>query len=196
MSSKKLTTAALLTAAALIMFVIEAQIPPLTAVPGIKLGLSNIVTLFALYTMGPGSALCILLVRIFLGSIFLGQMMTLIYSLAGGLLCFCLSALMSRVFPPHKLWVVSVFGAMAHNVGQIATAIWVTNTPELLLYLPILIISGIITGMFTGVTCQTLLRRLIELKSVSYSGKWKTTPYRKNEQQSDYQKQKKLPNEN
>ena len=82
-SVQRLTQLALLTAVALIIFIIEAQIPPLTAIPGVKMGLANIITLVTLYRFGRRDALMVLLVRVFLGSVFAGQMMTLLYSLAG-----------------------------------------------------------------------------------------------------------------
>ena len=88
MKLKKLTFCAVLTAAALVTFVLESQIPPLTAIPGVKLGLANVFTLFALETLGAGWALALLLVRVLLGSIVTGQMTALIYSLSGGLAAF------------------------------------------------------------------------------------------------------------
>ena len=96
MELKKLTRNALLTAIALTIFMVEAQIPPLVPIPGVKLGLANIVTVFALFAYKKQDALMILLVRVFLGSVFSGQMMTLLYSLAGGLLCFGVTIFMEK----------------------------------------------------------------------------------------------------
>ena len=160
MKTKNLTTAALLTAVALIIFVIEAQIPPLTPVPGIKMGLSNVVTVFALFSLGPFYALVILLARILLGSMFAGQMTALMYSMAGGLLAYLVSAALRPLFKEHQVWVVSGIAAVFHNIGQIAAAVWITGTPEIVVYLPSLSISGIITGVFTGLCAQQLLLRL------------------------------------
>ena len=156
---QKLTRCALLTAAALVVFVIESQIPPLTAIPGIKPGLSNIFTLFALQVLGPGWAFSLLLIRVTLGSVITGQMMAFLYSMAGGLLAFAVMAVLRRM-PEKKLWVASVFAAMAHNIGQIAAAVAVTGTKEILYYLPVLLLSGIISGSFTGVCAQLVLTRL------------------------------------
>ena len=156
---QKLTRCALLTAAALVVFVIESQIPPLTAIPGIKPGLSNIFTLFALQVLGPGWAFALLLIRVTLGSVITGQMMAFIYSMAGGLLAFAVMAAL-RKMPEKKLWVSSVLAAMAHNVGQIAAAIAVTGTKEILYYLPVLLLSGMIAGSFTGICAQLVLARL------------------------------------
>ena len=85
---RRLTRCALLTAIALTIFMAEAQLPAPIPVPGVKLGLSNIVTVYAMYVLGPGSTLMILLSRIFLGAVFSGQMMTILYSLGGGLVCY------------------------------------------------------------------------------------------------------------
>ena len=79
---------ALLTAVALTIFMVELQLPALAPIPGVKLGLANIITVYAMFVLGPRDTACILLVRILLGSIFSGQLMALFYSLAGGLLCY------------------------------------------------------------------------------------------------------------
>ena len=165
--TRKITTAALLAAVALIIFVVEAQIPSLTPIPGIKLGLSNIVTLFALFTIGPWFALAVLTARILLGGLITGQAMSLLYSFSGGLLAFLISVGIYRFFPLKQVWVVSATAAVFHNIGQIAIAIAVTNTPQLMVYLPVLIVSGIVTGVFTGLCAQFLLIRLEKMKLVT-----------------------------
>ena len=150
----------LLTALALIIFIIEAQIPPLVPVPGVKLGLANIVTVYAMFELGPRDTLMILLCRIFLGSIFSGQMMTFFFSLSGGLLCYLVMLLLRKIVTERQIWICSIFGAIAHNIGQILAAIVFTSTPGLMIYLPVLIISAILTGAFTGLCAQFLLQRL------------------------------------
>ena len=89
-NTRRMVLMGVLTAIGLTIFMLEAQIPPLTAIPGIKLGLANIVTLFALAVLGPKDALIILIMRVILGSVFSGQIMTLAYSMTGGVLCLCL----------------------------------------------------------------------------------------------------------
>lgn len=158
MLTKKITTAALLTAVALIIFIVEAQLPPLLPVPGIKLGLSNVVTLFALFAIGPSMAFLVLLARIVLGGLLTGQVMSMIYSLAGGLVSFIVCASIYRFFPRNQVFVVSVLSAVLHNVGQIAVAALMTSA-GLFAYLPILTVSGIITGFFTGLCAQFVLNR-------------------------------------
>jgi len=159
MKVRKMTVSALLAAIALTIFAVEAQIPPLSPVPGIKLGLANVVTVFALYLMGPASAGLVLAVRIVLGSLLLGQVSAMIYSIAGGVLAFGVAALLSRRIGSDKMWVVSVFSAVAHNAGQMAAAVLVTGTPAIAWYMPMLVISGIITGTFTGISAQYVYKR-------------------------------------
>ena len=160
MKVKKLVYMALLTAVALIMFVVEARIPNPVPVQGVKLGLANIVTVYAMFVLGPKPTLMILLCRVFLGSVFSGQMMTIFYSLGGGLLCYVVMLGMRKLVTLRQVWVCSVVGAIFHNIGQIAVAIFITKTPALIAYLPILLVSGIITGVFTGFCAQLIVRRL------------------------------------
>ncbi|HIT02248.1 MAG TPA: Gx transporter family protein [Candidatus Enterenecus merdae] len=158
-SARRLTYLAVLTAVALTIFVIEAQLPPLAPIPGIKLGLANVVTVYAVFALGPGQAGLVLLARVLLGSLFAGGM-TLFYSLAGGLCCYLVTLAAWRLLGAKLVWVCSMLGAMAHNAGQIAVAVAITRTPAVAAYLPILLASGIVTGLFTGLCAQFLLSRL------------------------------------
>lgn len=163
MDIKKLTRMALLTTVALIIFMVEAQIPSPIPIPGIKLGLANIVTVYAMFALSPGQTLAILVCRVFLGSVFSGQLMTLFYSMGGGLLCWLIMLLLRRILSKKQLWVAGVFGAIFHNIGQIIVAILLTRTPGLVAYLPILMVSGVLTGAFTGLCAQFLLARLDQI---------------------------------
>lgn len=154
LSIKRMVMIGLLTAVALTIFVIESYIPPLTAIPGIKLGLANIITLFALMLMGPADAFIILILRVLLGSVFTGQIMTLLYSMTGGLLCLAAETLLVRLLPPKNLWAISVIGAVIHNTAQLAVAALITMTPEVFFYLPYLIVAAVITGTFIGLCVQ------------------------------------------
>ena len=109
--ARRITTDALLAAAALIIFVIEAQIPPLVPIPGVKLGLANVITLFAMYKVGPKDTLGILLTRIILGSIFAGTAISFLFSLTGGIFCYLITLAIYRVLVENRIWVVSVTGA-------------------------------------------------------------------------------------
>lgn len=160
MPVRRLTVCSLLTAVALTIFVLEAQIPLPLPVPGLKLGLSNVVTVFALAVLGWKEALAIVLLRIVLGNLLIGQPLAMLYSLAGGLLSFLCMALILRVLKKHQLWICGVFGGIAHNIGQMAVAAAVTATPVLWMYLAVLIPCGILTGAFTGL-CAQLLRKML-----------------------------------
>ena len=160
MKTNRLIKDALLTTIALIIFVIEAQIPNLVPIPGVKLGLANIVTVYAMFVLGPVDALCILLCRITLGSVFAGQMMSFFYSLSGGLLCYLVMLGLRKLLSEKQIWICSIIGAIAHNIGQIIVAIIISGTPYIISYLPVLLISGIITGSFTGICAQNLIGHL------------------------------------
>ncbi len=162
--AKRLTTLALLTAIALTIFLAEAQLPPLVPVPGVKLGLANIVTVYAVFALGPGDALLILCARVFLGAVFSGQMMTLLYSGAGGSLAWAVMVLLAKLLTRRQIWLCSPFAAVFHNLGQLLAAAAVMRTWAVLAYLPYLFLSGIITGLFTGLCAQFLLARLEGIK--------------------------------
>ena len=159
----RITRLALLTAIALTIFLVEAQIPALTTVPGVKLGLANIVTVYAMFAMGPGDALLVLSARVFLGAVFSGQMMTLIYSAAGGLLSWCALCLLRKLFTREQIWLVSPAAAVFHNLGQLLAAAAVLRSWAVMAYLPYLVIAAVLAGLFTGIAAQALLRRLERL---------------------------------
>lgn len=159
MKVKKLTTMALLCAIALTIFMVEARIPPVLPIPGIKLGLSNIVTVFAVFVLGSREAAAILLVRVFLGSVFAGNFSIIFYSAAGGACAILVTILLRRILTEKQLWVAGCLGAVAHSVGQMIMAILLTGTPSLAVYLPIMIVCSIITGLFTGLCAQILVNR-------------------------------------
>jgi len=159
MKTKKLALMGLLSGIALIIFVVEAQIPALVPIPGIKLGMSNIVTVFAVFTIGSWEAALILAVRIFLGAVFAGNFSTIFYSAAGGALAIGATILLKKLLKKDQLWVAGCIGAVAHSVGQMAAAIVITETPGLLVYLPVMVVCSIVTGLFTGLCAQLLVNR-------------------------------------
>ena len=122
MKTNRLTELAMLTALALIIFIVELQIPAPFPIPGVKLGLANIITVYAIYHYRTKEVLGIVLVRILLGSLFSGNMMALLYSMAGGLLCLLGMVLLKSILSPKYIWICSVLGAVLHNVGQIGIA--------------------------------------------------------------------------
>lgn len=155
--TKKLVLTSILAAVALGVYVLEAQIPAPIPVPGVKLGLANVVTLTAMALLGRKQALAVLVVRLLLGSMFSGGLSALLYSLAGGLLAYAVMAALLRALP---LWVVSVLAAIAHNLAQLSLAVLVTGTPSLFWYGPALLLAAILTGAFTGLAAQYLTRAL------------------------------------
>lgn len=159
MRARKLTAMALLSAIALTIFTLEAQIPALIPIPGIKPGLSNIVTVYAVFAIGSREAALILAVRIFLGAVFAGNFSIILYSIAGGGAAILLTVLLKRFLKPNQLWVAGCFGAVAHSIGQMAAAILISGTPSLIIYLPIMIVCSIVAGLFTGLCAQLLVNR-------------------------------------
>ena len=159
MKVKRMAFLALLSAIALTIFMVEAQIPALVPIPGVKLGLANIVTVFALYALGPGQALLILIGRCLLGAVFAGNMNALIFSLLGGVSAMLMMILLSR---RRRLSVygVSVGGAAAHNCGQVAAAVLTLGNTAPLYYLPVLLGVSLFTGALTGLVTACLFRAL------------------------------------
>ncbi len=160
MKTKDLSRMALLTAIALTIFMVEAQLPGLLPVPGVKLGLSNIVTVYAVFVLGPKKAAMILVCRVFLGAVFSGQMSTILYSGAGGACAIAVTILARKILTCRQIFIAGVLGAAAHSLGQMAVAVAVTGTPGLMGYLPVMILAGLLTGTLTGLCAQFLVERL------------------------------------
>ena len=158
MKTKQLTTGAILAALALALSYVEGMFPLPVPLLGFKLGLANIVTLFALYTLGAPSALAILLVRVLLGAMFAGNASALIYSLLGGACAMGAMTALSR-WDRLSVYGVSVGGAAAHNIGQVAAAMLTLGSAAPLAYLPILLIVAVFSGALTGFVCSLLLGR-------------------------------------
>ena len=157
--TRKLTTLGLLTAIALTIFLVEAQIPALVPLPGVKPGLANIVTVFTVFVLGPKEGIGVLFARIFLGAVFAGNFSTIFYSAAGGACAILVTIALRKVLKRRQLWVAGCFGAIAHSIGQMAMAIALLETPGLIAYLPIMIVASIISGTFTGFCAQLLVNR-------------------------------------
>ena len=162
--TRRITLLALLTAIALTIFMVEAQIPVPIAVPGVKLGLANIVTVYAVFLLGPADALLVLVARVFLGAVFSGQMMTLFYSMGGGLLAWLSMTVLRKVLTRQQIWLCSPVAAVFHNIGQLTVAAGVMKTWAVMAYLPYLLLSGILTGLFTGLSAQFLIKHLDKIQ--------------------------------
>ena len=164
MAKHKTTTATialrgLMIAAAFILSWVESQIPAFFAVPGIKLGLTNLVVLVALYCLGETDAIWMNVLRIILVGCTFGNMFSLIYSLAGGILSGLTMILLKR-FGKFHITAVSIAGGVMHNVGQILVAMAVLETKSILYYLPVLWISGIAAGLVVGLIGKEIVLRL------------------------------------
>ncbi len=167
MKTKKLTLLSLLSAIALTIFMVEAQIPALLPIPGVKLGLANIVTVFTVFALGAKEGAAVLFVRIFLGAVFAGNFSTIFYSAAGGALAIVVTILSKKFLTSKQLWVAGALGAIAHSIGQMGMAILLTSTPGLIVYLPVMIAISIVTGCFTGLCAQFLVNRGNLWKTIS-----------------------------
>ena len=155
---QRLTIAALFTSFALILSYIEAILQLSPPIPGTKLGLANLATLLMLYLLGAPYAFAVALLRILLAGLLFGSPFSLLYSLAGGLLAY-LGMLSARLLRAPMI-VVSLVGGLLHSVGQITVACLVTETPELLAYLPYMLAVSLVTGTLIGLCGRALLRYL------------------------------------
>lgn len=164
MKARRLTELALLTAAALIIFIVELQIPNPFPIPGIKLGLANIITVYAVYRYRPYEVAMIVTVRLLLGAVFSGNLTALIYSAAGSLLCLIGILLLKKIVDERHIWMASALGAVLHNTGQMAAAMIVMRTPQLIAYYPFLLVSGCLAGAFTGLCAGLIIRRFTKEK--------------------------------
>ncbi|WP_303789250.1 Gx transporter family protein [Ruminococcus flavefaciens] len=159
MKAKKIARLALLTAIALIIFIIELQIPNLIPIPGVKLGLANIVTVYAVYKYSAKETLAIVVTRVVLGSVFGGNISAIMYSMAGALLCLAGMLLIKRMIPLKYIWLSSILGAILHNTGQIIVAVIIMRSFAVISIYPFLLTAGCIAGAFTGLCAQFLIKR-------------------------------------
>ena len=158
--TQRLTRLALLTTLALALYGVESALPPIVPIPGIKLGLANIITLVVLWKYSAKDAALVLLCRILLATMFFGQAMSLLYSLVGGLFCLLAMLFVRFLLHGHYLFLASAVGALCPNLGQILVAFLLTGVSGVLVYLPFLLLSGLITGLFIGLCARLTLRFL------------------------------------
>lgn len=160
MRLKRFVFTGILAALALVVFVAEAQIPPIVPLSGVKLGLSNAVTLIAIVCLGKKEGGVVLVVRLLLGNIFAGQAVSFLYGLTGGVLSYAVMCLFVDILSGDRLWAVSVLGALSHNFGQLTVAAFITKTPQVFWYAPVLAISGVISGAFVGLCVMYFSKHL------------------------------------
>ncbi|MCF0135513.1 MAG: Gx transporter family protein [Lachnospiraceae bacterium] len=147
-------------AAALIFSYLEALLPPLVAgLPGIKMGLPNIVIIVTLYMFGVKEAAAVSLVRLLLSSFMFGNLVTLTYSLAGAVLSLTVMAFLKKLDAFSQVG-VSVAGGVTHNIGQILVAVLILQTPQIAYYLLVLTVSGTVAGLLIGLAGSYVLKYL------------------------------------
>lgn len=163
MKTKRVAFLGMCIALSMILSFVESQIPPLMAVPGVKVGLPNIVMVFMLYKIGAKETAIVSILRVILVGILFGTPLSMIYSLVGAALSLIGMILLKKtnLFAPIT---VSVAGGILHNIGQIATACLVMETAQIAYYLPVLLISGTVAGILIGLTAAMILKRLDKMK--------------------------------
>lgn len=160
---KKLTELALYATLSLAIFALESAIPPLLPIPGIKLGLSNIITLILLRNHSLKDTALVLTVRILLSAFCFGQAIGLFYSIAGGFFSVFIMAFVNKLLKKRYLFLTSIAGGISHNLGQLFAAWVITRVAGVLAYLPFLVLGGIVTGLFTGLCAYFAQKYLIKL---------------------------------
>ncbi|NMA91197.1 MAG: Gx transporter family protein [Amphibacillus sp.] len=168
--NQRLVYIALLAAQAVIISLIERSIPsPFFFMPGAKIGLANIITCIALYTLTVKDAAKVVLIRIVLATLLGGTLSTFIYSATGALFSFISMLFIKKIkFLPISLIGVSMVGAVFHNVGQLFIASWIAQTFAVMLYLPVQSVIGIFTGLAIGITANYLLKHVDRLHYYMY----------------------------
>ena len=155
----RLTLLAVTVSIAMILSFIESRIPPLVAIPGIKVGLANIAVIFALYKLGIGAAISVSLVRVLLVSFLFGSPVSMIYSITGATLSLLVMIPLKKLSPLGEVG-ISVVGGIFHNVGQITAASIMMETAVVIYYLPFLLLSGTLAGIAVGATAALLIKKV------------------------------------
>lgn len=154
-----MTTLAMLVATAMILSFVESQIPPIVPIPGVKLGLANIATLFALYKLGIPDAFTVSVIRVSLSALLFGSVSSFAYAISGAILSLGVMIALKHL-KIFATFTVSIAGAVAHNIAQIGVAMLILQTEVVIYYLPALFISGIATGAVIGLIGAVLLKKL------------------------------------
>lgn len=157
--SKRVAGVGVFVALAMVFSYIEVLIPFSFGIPGVKLGIANIVVVTGLYLLKPRDVLLISLVRILLMGILFGNGVSLLYSLAGGMLSFfiMLACKKTRFFSAIG---ISVMGGVSHNLGQLLAAMAVLQSRKIAYYFPVLLAAGVLTGALTGILAERIVRTM------------------------------------
>jgi len=160
-NTRKMVLLSVLVSQALVLHVIERMIPVPIPIPGVKLGLANVISLFTVVIFGWKEAMLVVFLRTTLGSFFGGGISSFLYSFTGGIISTIVMALMYKYFNKvFSIIAISVVGAVFHNIGQIFIASLVVSNANLFYWLPVLLISAVITGIFIGITVQLTMKPL------------------------------------
>lgn len=152
----------LMVAVALGIYVIEAQIPVIF--PGIKLGLSNVVSLIVLISLGGKEAILVMFLRTLLGTMFTGTLSSFLFSITGGLLSNIISIIMYKKFSKYfSIEIISIVAAVFHNLGQLLVAAFIVQDFRIYIYFPILMISAFITGYFIGLVAKYFNKHIVKI---------------------------------
>ena len=151
------------TALALIFSYVETLIPFNLGIPGVKLGLANLIIVVALYKMRLSEAYLLSVVRVLLAGFIFGNYFSIIYSLAGGLLSLTVMALLKK-WGGFSLQGISIAGGVFHNIGQLIVAAVVVETFSVTYYFPVLLIAGLLTGLVIGIVAEMMLKRLLNIQ--------------------------------
>ena len=163
MKTKKIAFLGLFIALAMILSYIELQIPTFIPVPGIKLGLPNIVIIIVLYRFGWKEAVIISIIRVLLVSALFGTALSLLYSISGATVSLLVMIILKKINKFSSV-MVSVSGGIFHNIGQIGIAAFVMKTVELLYYLPVLLIGGTVSGIIIGLLGAQVVKKLDKIE--------------------------------
>ncbi len=161
--SKRVALCGLLLALMLVLGYVESLLPAVSGVPGIKLGLSNGVLIFAVYMLNVPTAFVLMGLKVALSGLLFGGVSAMIYATAGGVLSLTVMCLLSRVRGLHPV-VVSMAGGVFHNVGQLGMAMLILQTPSLAYYLAVLMLSGLATGAVTGVAASSVMKHVKSIR--------------------------------
>ena len=162
--ARRIAVCGMLLALMLVLGFVESQLPVAAGIPGIKLGLSNGVLIFAVYMLNIPAAYLLMGLKVLLSGFLFGSPSAMMYAFAGGLLSLTLMCILSRMKGLSPV-VVSMIGGLSHNVGQVALAMVILNTPKLVYYMAILMVVGMITGLATGLAANGIIRRFQKEKT-------------------------------
>ncbi len=147
------------TALALILSYVESLLPAFYGIPGVKLGLANSMSLVILYLIGTRGAFCVSIIRVILSGFLFGNLFSIAYSMAGALLSMTVMSLMKKT-NRFSVIGISMMGGMSHNIGQLIVAMLVVENLNLVYYLPVLLLSGLLTGFIIGLLSNEIIKRL------------------------------------